>query len=97
MRGFTRALREDLLGRDIRVTTVDAGLVETEFSLVRFRGDAEQAKAVYEGTRPLSAEDVAECVLFAVTRPAARRRRRARADVDRPVERRADPPPLAPC
>jgi len=69
VRGFTRALREDLLGRDIRVTTVDAGLVETEFSLVRFRGDEEQAKAVYEGTRPLSAEDVAECILFAVTRP----------------------------
>ena len=70
VRGFTRALREDLLGRDIRVTTVDAGLVETEFSLVRFRGDADQAKAVYEGTRPLSAEDVAECVLFALMRPA---------------------------
>ena len=70
VRGFTRALREDLLGRDIRVTTVDAGLVETEFSIVRFRGDAEQAKSVYEGTRPLSADDVAECVLFAVTRPA---------------------------
>jgi NADP-dependent 3-hydroxy acid dehydrogenase YdfG len=70
VRGFTRALREDLLGRDIRVTTVDAGLVETEFSLVRFRGDADQAKAVYEGTRPLGAEDVAECVLFALTRPA---------------------------
>jgi NADP-dependent 3-hydroxy acid dehydrogenase YdfG len=69
VRGFTRALREDLLGRDIRVTTVDAGLVETEFSVVRFRGDAGQARAVYEGTRPLSAEDVAECVLFAVTRP----------------------------
>ena len=69
VRGFTRALREDLLGRDIRVTTVDAGLVETEFSLVRFGGDAETAQAVYEGTRPLSAEDVAECVLFAVTRP----------------------------
>jgi NADP-dependent 3-hydroxy acid dehydrogenase YdfG len=70
VRGFTRALREDLLGRDIRVTTVDAGLVETEFSLVRFRGDAEQAKSVYQGTRPLGAEDVAECVLFALTRPA---------------------------
>jgi NADP-dependent 3-hydroxy acid dehydrogenase YdfG len=69
VRGFTRALREDLLGRDIRVTTVDGGLVETEFSLVRFRGDAEAAKSVYEGTRPLSAEDVAECVMFAVTRP----------------------------
>jgi NADP-dependent 3-hydroxy acid dehydrogenase YdfG len=69
VRGFTRALREDLLGRDIRITTVDAGLVETEFSVVRFRGDAAQAKAVYEGTRPLSAEDVAGCILFAVTRP----------------------------
>jgi 3-hydroxy acid dehydrogenase / malonic semialdehyde reductase len=69
VRGFTRALREDLLGRDIRVTTVDAGLVETEFSLVRFKGDADQARAVYEGTRPLSADDVAGCILFAVTRP----------------------------
>jgi NADP-dependent 3-hydroxy acid dehydrogenase YdfG len=69
VRGFTRALREDLLGRDIRVTTVDAGLVETEFSLVRFKGDAAQAKSVYEGTRPLSADDVASCILFAVTRP----------------------------
>jgi 3-hydroxy acid dehydrogenase / malonic semialdehyde reductase len=69
VRGFTRALREDLLGRDIRVTTVDAGLVETEFSIVRFRGDADKAKAVYEGTRPLSGEDVADCVLYAVTRP----------------------------
>jgi 3-hydroxy acid dehydrogenase / malonic semialdehyde reductase len=69
VRGFTRALREDLLGRDIRVTTVDAGLVETEFSLVRFGGDEKTAKSVYEGTRPLSAADVAECVLFAITRP----------------------------
>ncbi|HWB22056.1 MAG TPA: SDR family NAD(P)-dependent oxidoreductase [Gaiellaceae bacterium] len=69
VRGFTRALREDLLGRDIRVTTVDSGLVETEFSIVRFRGDAEQAKSVYEGTRPLSPDDVADAILFAVTRP----------------------------
>jgi len=69
VRGFTRALREDLLGRDIRVTTVDAGLVETEFSIVRFRGDAEKAKSVYEGTRPLTADDVADCILFALTRP----------------------------
>jgi 3-hydroxy acid dehydrogenase / malonic semialdehyde reductase len=69
VRGFTRALREDLLGREIRVTTVDAGLVETEFSVVRFRGDADKAKSVYAGTRPLSGEDVAECILFAVTCP----------------------------
>jgi NADP-dependent 3-hydroxy acid dehydrogenase YdfG len=69
VRGFTRALREDLLGRDIRVTTVDSGLVDTEFSLVRFRGDAAKAKAVYEGTRPLSGEDVADAFLYAVTRP----------------------------
>jgi NADP-dependent 3-hydroxy acid dehydrogenase YdfG len=69
VRGFTRALREDLLGRDIRVTTVDSGLVETEFSIVRFRGDEQKAKAVYEGTRPLSAADVAGAILFAVTRP----------------------------
>ena len=67
--GFTRALREDLLGRDIRVTTVDAGLVETEFSIVRFKGDVEKAKAVYEGIRPLTAENIADCILFAVTAP----------------------------
>jgi NADP-dependent 3-hydroxy acid dehydrogenase YdfG len=69
VRGFTRALRQDLLGRDIRITTIDAGLVETEFSVIRFRGDAEKAKAVYEGTRPLTADDVADCILFAVTAP----------------------------
>ncbi len=69
VRGFTRALREDLLGRDIRVTTVDAGLVETEFSVVRFRGDVDKAKSVYEGTRPLTGENVADAVLYAVTRP----------------------------
>ena len=68
-RGFTYALREDLLGRPIRITTVDAGLVETEFSLVRFKGDAEKAAAVYRGIDPLVAEDVADCVLFALTRP----------------------------
>ena len=53
VRGFTYALREDLLGRPIRITTVDAGLVETEFSLVRFKGDDEKAAAVYKGVEPL--------------------------------------------
>ncbi len=70
VRGFTYALRQDLLGRPIRLTTVDPGLVETNFSRVRFRGDEEKASAVYRGVTPLRPEDVAECVVFAVTRPA---------------------------
>jgi NADP-dependent 3-hydroxy acid dehydrogenase YdfG len=69
VRGFTYALREDLLGRPIRLTTVDPGLVESGFSKVRFRGDEEKAKQVYEGVEPLTPEDIAECVMFAVTRP----------------------------
>jgi NADP-dependent 3-hydroxy acid dehydrogenase YdfG len=69
VRGFTYALREDLLGRPIRITTVDPGLVETEFSRVRFRGDEEQARAVYEGVEAMTPNDIAECVLFALTRP----------------------------
>jgi 3-hydroxy acid dehydrogenase / malonic semialdehyde reductase len=69
VRGFTYALREDLLGRPIRITTVDGGLVETEFSLVRFKGDQTKADTVYSGVDPLTAEDVADCVLWAVTRP----------------------------
>ncbi len=69
VRGFTYALREDLLGRPIRITTVDAGLVETEFSIVRFKGDTEKADAVYKGVDPLTAEDIADCVLWALTRP----------------------------
>jgi NADP-dependent 3-hydroxy acid dehydrogenase YdfG len=69
VRGFTYALREDLLGRPIHLTTVDPGLVETNFSRVRFRGDEEKASAVYANVEPLRPEDVAECVLFAVTRP----------------------------
>ena len=68
-RGFTYALREDLLGRPIRITTVDPGMARTEFSIVRFKGDTEQAEAVYKGVDPLVAEDVADCVLFALTRP----------------------------
>ena len=69
VRGFSYALREDLLGRPIRVTTVDAGLVETEFSLVRFGWDQEKADAVYEGLNPVTPDEVADCVLFALTRP----------------------------
>ena len=69
VRGFTYALREDLLGRPIRLTTVDPGLVETNFSRVRFRGDEEKAKAPYEGVDTLRPEDIAECTLFALTRP----------------------------
>lgn len=69
LRGFVYALREDLLGRPIRITTVDAGLVETEFSVVRFKGDTEAAKAVYEGVDPITPDEVADCVLFALTRP----------------------------
>jgi 3-hydroxy acid dehydrogenase/malonic semialdehyde reductase len=69
VRGFTYALREDLLGRPIRITTVDGGLVETEFSVVRFKGDTEKAAAVYQGVDALTAEDIADCVLWALTRP----------------------------
>jgi 3-hydroxy acid dehydrogenase/malonic semialdehyde reductase len=70
--GFTQALREDLLGRPIRITNVAPGLVETDFSKVRFRGDEEKARAVYEGVSlggPMKPEDVADCILFALTRP----------------------------
>jgi 3-hydroxy acid dehydrogenase / malonic semialdehyde reductase len=70
VRGFTYALREDLLGRPIRITTVDPGLVETDFSLVRFRGDEAKARAVYEGVEAMTPDDIAECILFALTRPA---------------------------
>jgi NADP-dependent 3-hydroxy acid dehydrogenase YdfG len=69
VRGFTYALREDLLGRPIRITTVDAGLVETEFSRVRFRGDSEKASSVYQGVDPITPEEIAECIVFVLTRP----------------------------
>jgi 3-hydroxy acid dehydrogenase/malonic semialdehyde reductase len=69
VRGFTYALREDLLGRPIHVTTVDPGLVESNFSRVRFRGDEEKATSVYADVEPLRPEDVAECIVFVLTRP----------------------------
>ena len=70
LRGFVYGLREDLLGRPIRITTVDAGLVAgTEFSLVRFKGDEEKAAAVYRGVEAMQPADIAECILFSLTRP----------------------------
>jgi NADP-dependent 3-hydroxy acid dehydrogenase YdfG len=69
--GYTRALRDDLQGKPVRVTNVAAGIVETDFSKVRFKGDEEKANAVYANVAmggPLNAQDIAECVLFALTR-----------------------------
>jgi 3-hydroxy acid dehydrogenase/malonic semialdehyde reductase len=66
---FSLALRSDLLGTGVRVTSVEPGMAETEFSLVRFQGDAEKAKAVYKGVQPLSPDDVADAVAWCVTRP----------------------------
>ena len=70
--GYTRALREDLFGKPVRVTNVAGGLVETDFSKVRFKGDEQKAASVYANVGlggALQAVDMAECVLFAVTRP----------------------------
>jgi NADP-dependent 3-hydroxy acid dehydrogenase YdfG len=66
---ITRALRLELLGTGIRVGTVDPGLAETEFSLVRFKGNAARAKKVYEGTNPLTAGDIAEILVWVASRP----------------------------
>ena len=70
--GYTRALRDDLFGKPVRVSNVAGGLVETNFSTVRFKGDAEKAATVYANVGlggALQAEDIAECILFALTRP----------------------------
>jgi 3-hydroxy acid dehydrogenase/malonic semialdehyde reductase len=70
VKALTSGLRMDLVDTPIRVSTIDPGLVETEFSLVRFRGDAPRAAKVYAGLEPLSAEDVAEVVFFCASLPA---------------------------
>ena len=69
VRGITGALRLDLLGTGVRVCSIDPGMVETEFSQVRFHGDRDRAAAVYRGTTALTAADVAEVVHFAASRP----------------------------
>ncbi|MDL2251316.1 SDR family NAD(P)-dependent oxidoreductase [Odoribacter sp. OttesenSCG-928-J03] len=67
---LSKAMRIDMLKDNIRVTNIAPGMVETEFSLVRFKGDAAAAEKVYDGLTPLSNEDIADIILFAVTRPA---------------------------
>lgn len=69
VRAITKTLRLELNGEPIRITEIAPGLVETEFSLVRFHGDRKRAKSVYDGMKPLTAEDIADCIVFAVTRP----------------------------
>jgi 3-hydroxy acid dehydrogenase / malonic semialdehyde reductase len=67
---ITKALRHELIGTGIRVGTVDPGLTETEFSLVRFKGDAARAKKVYDGFEPLTGDDIAEAMVWLACRPA---------------------------
>ncbi len=69
VKAFTRVLRRELVGSNLRVTTIDPGLAETEYSIVRFKGDQAKADATYNGIRPLQATDVAEAVRFALSRP----------------------------
>ncbi|NER78768.1 MAG: SDR family oxidoreductase [Leptolyngbya sp. SIO1D8] len=69
VKALSEGLKIDLLGTPVRVTNIEPGLVETEFSNVRFRGDGDRAKAVYQGMTPLTPDDIADTILFSVTRP----------------------------
>jgi len=69
VKALTQSIRLDVLDKEIKVSSVDPGMAETEFSLVRFSGDKERAANIYKGVKPLQAEDVAEAVLFCATRP----------------------------
>lgn len=69
VKAFTRVLREETCGKNIRVMQISPGMVKTDFSRVRFRGDDEAAEAVYEGMVPLTAEDVSEMMMFMLERP----------------------------
>ncbi|AFY31105.1 SDR family oxidoreductase [Calothrix sp. PCC 7507] len=68
VKALSEGLKQDLLGTPIRVTSVDPGMVETEFSEVRFHGDRDRAKQVYQGVKPLTPEDVADVIFFCTTR-----------------------------
>ncbi|WP_413201050.1 SDR family oxidoreductase [Nostoc piscinale] len=68
VKAISEGLKQDLLGTPVRVTSVDPGMVETEFSEVRFHGDAERAKRVYQGVNPLTADDIADVIFFCTTR-----------------------------
>ncbi|MBD1900188.1 SDR family oxidoreductase [Trichocoleus sp. DQ-A3] len=70
VKSISEGLKQDLLGTPVRVTSVDPGLVETEFSQVRFHGDSDRAQKVYQGLTPLTPEDIADVIFFCVTRPA---------------------------
>ncbi len=83
LRALSDVLRMELLGKPVRVSEIDPGMVETDFSLVRFGGDAERAAAVYRGVTPLTATDIAECIAFIATRP-------SHVDIDQMVVRPRD-------
>lgn len=83
VRAAMEALRMELVGQPVRVTEIDPGMTETDFSLARFDGDEARAAKVYEGVTPLTADDVAACVVFAVTRP-------SHVDIDQLVVRPRD-------